>query len=167
MKAITQGSEAAAVTLSSAAFYSEIMDVLFELRWMILLITVLVISDFVLGLTASVRLRGEDFRFSRAGRRTSAKLMEHFQYLLWGLLLGKAIFEPLGLCGHVTACALAACLPVVWEADSIAGHICDLHGIKARFSIKRIIIRLIKRKIPEIGDAVEEAAGEKEKDDNR
>ncbi len=153
----TGGGEALAVTVAAGALYTELMTALFELRWMVLLIAVMVISDFILGLTASVRLRGEDFRFSRAGRRTGAKLMEHYQYLLWGLLMGKAILEPLCVCNYVTACAVFACLPVLWELDSIAGHICDIHGVKVRFSIKQLIIAIVKKKNPELGNAVEEA----------
>lgn len=156
--------DAVTTTVSAYALYSELTAALYALRWMVLLIAVMVISDFILGLTASVRLRGEDFRFSRAGRRTGAKLMEHYQYLLWGLLIGKAILEPLGVCNYITACAVFACLPVLWEADSIAGHICDLHGIRARFSIKRLLLSLMRAKSPDIAGAIKEAT-EKDKED--
>ena len=37
------------------------------------------------------------------------------------------------------------------------GHVCALHGIKNKFSVKRFIIALIKRKDKELGEAVEDA----------
>ena len=40
------------------------------------------------------------------------------------------------------------------------GHVCELHGVKNRFSIKCLIIALIKKKDADMGDAVEEAWGE-------
>ena len=45
----------------------------------------------------------------------------------------------------------------MWEVDSIVGHVCELHGVKNRFSIKRFIIALMKKKDEDIGEAVEEA----------
>lgn len=140
----------------TAAFYAEVTTAVYELRWMMLAVVALVAVDFVSGLTASVRLRGEDFRFSRAGRRTFGKLLEYFGYLLVGVAVGKGL-EPLGLLGYVKVAALGLCFAVLFEVDSIAGHVCDLHGIKARFSIKRLFISLIKRKDKDLGEAVEDA----------
>lgn len=56
------------------SFVGEIRSVVFELRWMLVFIVAMIIADFVLGIIDSVVKRGEDFRFSRAGRRTMCKL---------------------------------------------------------------------------------------------
>ena len=144
-----------AMTVVPATFYSEVTTAVYELRWMMLAVVALVATDFITGLTASVRLRGDDFRFSRAGRRTVGKLLEYFGYLLLGVALGKGL-EPLGL-EYVKAAAVGLCLAALFEVDSIAGHVCDLHGIKARFSIKRLFISLVKRKDKDLGEVVEDA----------
>ena len=62
------------------SFISEIKEVVFELRWMLVFIIVMIIADFVLGIIDSVVKRGEDFRFSRAGRRTMCKFIEYNSY---------------------------------------------------------------------------------------
>ena len=57
-----------------------------------------------------------------------------------------------------TWCA-AVCLGLgcLWEIDSIFDHVCTLHGIKKRWSVKRLLITLLKVKNPEAGAAVKEA----------
>ena len=145
-------------TVTTGPFYAELTSAVYDLRWMVLAVAVLVAVDFVSGLTASVRLKGEDFRFSRAGRRTLAKLIEYYGYLLVGVVLGKSL-EPLGLLTHTQFAAVGLCAATLFEVDSIAGHVCDLHGIKARFSVKRLFISLIKRKDKDLGEAVEDAMG--------
>ena len=52
------------------SFIGEIKNVVFELRWMLAFIVVMIVADFVLGFSDSVGLGGEDFRCSRAGRRS-------------------------------------------------------------------------------------------------
>ena len=101
------GAASATVTavVAANAFYAELTAAVYELRWMILAVVVLVVADFVTGLTASVRLKGEDFRFSRAGRRTGAKLLEYFGYLIIGVALGKGL-EPLGMFTYMQFSAL-------------------------------------------------------------
>lgn len=146
-------------TVSVTAFYDEVVHAMYGLRWMLLAVAVLVAADFITGLTASVRIKGEDFRFSRAGRRTFGKLMEYYGYLILGVVLGKSVMEPLGVCGYVTCSAVFTAFAALWEADSILGHVCDLHGVKARFSVKRMLIYLIKSRDRGLGDAVEDALG--------
>ena len=58
------------------SFIGEIKGVVFELRWMLAFIVVMIVADFVLGIIDSVVKRGEDFRFSRAGRRTMCKFIQ-------------------------------------------------------------------------------------------
>ena len=83
--------------------------------------------------------------------------VDYVTYLILGSVLGLAIFEPLGWANHVTTAAIGLGFGCIWEVDSIVGHVCALHGIKNTFSVKRLIIALIKRKNADIGEAVEEA----------
>lgn len=148
-----------AVLLSGV--WIEAVGVFYDLRWLVALILVLVVADFWFGLKASLR-RGEDFRFSRAGRRTCNKFCDYIVYLIAGALFGLGIFEPLGLCTHTTSAALCMALGCVWEVDSIAEHVCELHGISTRFSVKRLIIAFIKAKSPAAAKAIEETFGKTE-----
>ena len=134
----------------------EAMQALFDLRWMLVLIVVLIVADFWFGVSDSLH-KHEHFRFSRAGRRTCNKAVDYVTYLILGSVLGMAIFEPLGWATHTTTAALGLGLGCLWEIDSIVGHVCALHGVKNRFSIKHFIIALMKKKNEDIGEAVEEA----------
>nr|DAI39107.1 MAG TPA: holin [Caudoviricetes sp.] len=137
----------------------EALSALYDLRWMLVLIVVLILADFWFGVSESLRKR-EHFRFSRAGRRTCNKGVDYLTYLMLGSVLGLAIFEPLGWATHTTTAAVGLGFGCVWEMDSIVGHVCALHGIRNRFSVKRFIIALIKKKDDDVGEAVEEAWGD-------
>ena len=136
----------------------EALTAMYDLRWMVAFIFSLVVADFWFGVKASLA-RKEKFRFSRAGRRTCNKFCDYIVYLIVGALFGMAIFEPLGICSHTTAAAVCLGLGCLWEIDSIMEHVCTLHGIKKKFSIKRLLIALLKAKHQEVGEAVEEAIG--------
>ena len=143
--------------------WTEAMTALFDLRWMLVLIVVLIVADFWFGVSESL-YRHEHFRFSRAGRRTCNKAVDYITYLILGSVLGMAIFEPLGWATHTTTAAVGLGLGCIWEIDSIVGHVCELHGIHKRFSVKRFIIAVIKRKDADVGEAVADAWGEEEKE---
>lgn len=128
---------------------AEAMSALYDLRWMLVLMVVLIIADFWFGVSEAMKRR-EPFRFSRAGRRTCNKAVDYITYLLIGSLVGLAVFEPLGWATHVTTAAIGAGFGCVWEMDSILGHVCALHGVEQKFSIKRFIIWLIRKKIPDV-----------------
>lgn len=138
---------------------AEALTALYDLRWMLVLIVVLIVADFWFGVSESLHKK-EHFRFSRAGRRTCNKAVDYVTYLILGSVIGLAIFEPLGWATHTTTAAIGLGFGCVWEVDSIVGHVCELHGVKNRFSIKRLIIALIKKKDADMGEAVEEACGE-------
>lgn len=148
-----------------SVFYDEVLQVLFDLRWAVAFIAVLVLTDFWSGLTASVKLRGEDFRFSRALRRTTTKFLEYVCYIVFGLLLFKGCLEPFGIGSDIIGGAVGASVGFIAEFDSIYGHFCDLHGIKHRISVKNIFIAWLKQKNSDVGEAVEEALEESEKQD--
>ena len=137
----------------------EALSALYDLRWMLVLIVVLILADFWFGVSESLNKR-EHFRFSRAGRRTCNKAVDYITYLILGSVLGLAIFEPLGWATHTTTAAVGLGFGCVWEMDSIVGHVCALHGIRNRFSVKRFIIALLKKKDDDVGEAVEEAWGD-------
>lgn len=135
---------------------NEALSALFDLRWMLVLVVVLIVADFWFGLSESLQ-RNEDFRLSRAGRRTCNKAVDYITYLILGAVMGLAIFEPLGWATHTTTAAYGLGFGCLWEIDSIVGHVCALHGIRKRFSVKRFIISLLKKKSTDLGEAVEEA----------
>lgn len=144
----------------AGTFYEELQQVLFDLRWLVAFIVILVFTDFWTGLTASVRVRKENFRISRALRRTIVKFLEYINFIIFGLLLSKAILEPFGIGSDITGGAIGASAALLIEFDSIYGHICDIHGIKSRFSLKRMFVAYIKRKNEDVGEAVEEGLKE-------
>lgn len=142
------------------SFICEIKQVVFELRWMLAFIVAMIIADFVLGIIDSVVKRGEEFRFSRAGRRTMCKFIEYNSYLVIGFMLGIAILQPVGICSYTVSAMCGLGLAFVFEFDSIMDHICIIHGIKNRISIKRILVGYIKKKYNTAGELIEEVTKE-------
>ena len=133
---------------------TEALTALYDLRWMIVFVVVLIIADFWWGISESMK-KHDVFRFSRAGRRTCNKLVDYLTYLLVGALMGLAIFEPLGWATHTVTAAVGLGFGCLWEIDSIIGHVCAVHDVKWRFSVKRLFICFIKRKNKDLGEAVE------------
>lgn len=145
------------------SFVGEIKGVVFELRWMLAFIVVMIVADFVLGIIDSVVKRGEDFRFSRAGRRTMCKFIEYNSYLVLGFMLGIAILQPVGICSYTISSMCGLGMAIVFEFDSIMDHICVIHGIKNKISIKRILVGYIKKKYAAAGEIIEEVTNEEKK----
>ena len=108
------------------SFVGEIRSVVFELRWMLVFIVAMIIADFVLGIIDSVVKRGEDFRFSRAGRRTMCKFIEYNSYLVLGFGFGVAILQPVGICSYTTSSMCGLGIAIVFEFDSIMEHVCEI-----------------------------------------
>lgn len=144
------------------SFIGEIKEVVFELRWMLVFIVAMIIADFVLGIIDSVVKRGEDFRFSRAGRRTMCKFIEYNSYLVLGFMFGIAILQPVGICSYTISSICGLGLAFIFEFDSIADHICEIHGIKNKVSIKRLLVGYIKKKYATAGEIIEEVTKEEE-----
>ena len=144
------------------SFVGEIKGVVFELRWMLVFIVVMIVADFVLGIIDSVVKRGEDFRFSRAGRRTMCKFIEYNSYLVLGFMLGMAILQPAGICSYTVSSMCGLGLAIIFEFDSIMEHVCNIHGIKNKVSIKRLLVGYIKKKYNAAGEIVEEITEGKE-----
>ena len=142
-----------------AAWGTEALGVLYDLRWMLALVVVLILADFWWGVSDSLHKR-QEFRFSRAGRRTCNKAVDYMTYLLVGSLLGLAVFEPLGWTTHTVTAAVGLGFGCVWEIDSIIGHVCSVHGVTKRFSVKRLLIALIRRKSKAAAEVVEDVLGD-------
>lgn len=148
-------------------FGVELIGVLYSLRWVVLFICVLVVTDFWSGLAAAVKVRHEEFRLSRALRRTIVKFLEYINFIVFGLLLAKACLEPFGFGTDLTGGAIGAACALLIEFDSIYGHICDLHGIPHRFSPKRFFISWLKTKDEDLGEAVEDAVSDGSKTETK
>ena len=142
------------------SFVGEIKEVVFQLRWMLVFIVVMIIADFILGIIDSVVKRGEDFRFSRAGRRTMCKFIEYNSYLVLGFMFGIAILQPVGICSYTISSICGLGLAFVFEFDSIMDHVCNIHGIKNKVSIKRLLVGYIKKKYSTAGEIIEEVTKE-------
>lgn len=144
------------------SFVGEIRSVVFELRWMLVFIVAMIIADFVLGIIDSVVKRGEDFRFSRAGRRTMCKFIEYNSYLVLGFGFGAAILQPVGICSYTTSSMCGLGIAIVFEFDSIMEHVCEIHGIKNKVSIKRLLVGYIKKKYTTAGEIIEKVTKDEE-----
>lgn len=150
-----------AVVGSDSSFYGELLVSLYDLRWAILFIILLVFTDFWSGIAASVKIKHQEFRFSRALRRTVAKFAEYVCFIILGCLLSKAILIPIGIENPSMGSAIGASIALIAEFDSICDHVCDLHGIKNRISFKRLLIAIIKKKNEDVGEAIEESLEDK------
>lgn len=131
-------------------FLGEMKQVIFDLRWMFLFILMLIAADFILGIIDSIIKRGEEFRFSRAGRRTMCKFIEYNSYLVLGFTFGIAVLQPVGICNYMISSVGGLCLAILFEADSIKDHICAIHGIENKFSVKKWLVEYLKKKINKI-----------------
>ena len=131
-------------------FLSEMKQVVFDLRWMFLFILILITADFILGIIDSIIKRGEEFRFSRAGRRTMCKFIEYNSYLVLGFTFGIAVLQPVGICNYMISSVGGLCLAILFEADSIKDHVCAIHGIENKFSVKKWFVEFLKKKINKI-----------------
>ena len=139
--------------------FGECTQIIYDLRWMILLAIILILSDLWFGISAS-RLQKIEIRKSRAGRRTLNKIVDYICYVLLGAVLGKAIGEPYGMnpiVVSITVMVICYC----FEVDSIYGHICEIHGIKKRYSILRILFKLLTLKFKDVGEAFKDMSEQK------
>ena len=135
-------------------FTSECYAIIVDLRWMILLAFVLILSDFWFGISVS-RMQGIEVRKSRAGRRTLNKVIDYLCYVLLGAVIGKAIGDPYGL-NPITVSITIMILCYCFEIDSIYNHICELHGVKKSYSIWAILWKFITFKFKDVGEAFQD-----------
>ena len=158
-------------TLGTAAitwgvFANEALNSLHDLRWMLVLTVVLILTDFWWGWSecrmlyqaAKTKREREKYRFhfSAAGRRTLNKLVDYMTYLLVGCVVGLAVTEPLGICTHTTTAAIGIGFGCIFELSSIVGHICVVKGFNIKLDFKAIIVALLKKKSEELGEIAEQ-----------
>lgn len=159
MDNVTETTTQSLFKTSMIGLFGECTQILYDLRWMILLAIILILSDLWFGISAS-RVQGIAIRKSRAGRRTLNKLVDYICYILLGAVIGKAIGEPYGvdpIVVSITVMILCYC----FEIDSIYGHICEIHGIKKRYSIWRILFKLLTLKFKDVGEAFKDMSEQK------
>lgn len=159
MDNVTETTTQSLFKTSMIGLFGECTQILYDLRWMILLAIILILSDLWFGTSAS-RVQGIAIRKSRAGRRTLNKLVDYICYILLGAVIGKAIGEPYGvdpIVVSITVMVICYC----FEVDSIYGHICEIHGIKKRYSIWRILFKLLTLKFKDVGEAFKDMSEQK------
>lgn len=157
----------------------ELLSVVYDLRYMVILAVVLILADMWWGHSESMKRYKEakegnnavlidkyKWHKSRAVRRTANKIVDYLTYLVVGAMFGMAITEPMEICTHVWTAAIGLGLGGACEVASIVGH---MAYVKAGVEIKvvdvwrgivRFFGRLIKAKSEEIGEAVEQLAEE-------
>lgn len=160
-----------------AFFASEALQAIFDLRWMIAFMVILIATDFWWGWRENKMLREKakteeekkkfKFRFSTAGRRTLNKFVDYTTYLLVGCVAGFAITEPLGLCSHTVTAAIGIGFGCIFEFSSIIGHIAQVRGVKIKLNLKGLLVALIKKKSEDLGEILEEGIEEIEDNKNK
>ena len=155
------------IKTAMVGFLSEWQCLLYEMRWMVFLALVLILADLWFGVSAS-RYRGEKVRPSRAGRRTLNKVVDYLCYTFIGVSIGKAIAEPYGVDPIITAIT-AMILCYGFEIDSIYGHILELHNIKTKYSIWKLLAFILTLRFKQFTSAIEDISKQYEnnnKEDN-
>ena len=110
---------------------SGFMDFIEPLKWFMLLAVILIIADLRFGIAAAKK-RGEQIRFSRAGRRTINKIVD---YLCWILLAG-AIGKAFGLPFDIPILPAIVLLVIYgFEINSCYGNYFEAHGKKVKVNI--------------------------------
>jgi len=151
-----------AAVLALPAFWAEIKGMFFDLRWTVLFVVVLIVTDFLLGTAESTMVRHERFRRSTAMRKSLIKFCEYICFIILTTVLARCILVPLHVCDATMGGVMGAVLVLLIEFDSICGHVCVLHGLNVRFSFRRFLVSLLKHKSRDIGEAVEDALEEKD-----
>ncbi len=154
-----------AVKTAIIGFLAEWQSLLYDMRWMITLALILIIADLWFGVSAS-RHRGEKVRKSRAGRRTFNKLIDYLCYIFIGVAIGKAIAEPYGIDPIITAIT-AMVLCYCFEIDSIYEHILELHDIKVKYSIWKLLAFILTLRFKQFASAIEDISKQYENNNNK
>lgn len=155
-------------------FYGEIVDIIYDARWLLAAITLCVAADFWYGWSESrkryarAKAKGDKvvmsqyrWRPSRAWRRTFNKLSDYLMWVILGTVIGYALLHPLGL-DHTLGGVTAAAVAILCEANSFCSHFFYLHGVRIERKtvggfVKAFIVAFAKRKDADIGEALEDA----------
>ncbi len=162
-----------------ASIGSELMAVVFDLRWMVICSIVLIAADFWWGYSESsmhyekaeeegdkVAMEKYKWHKSRAVRRSANKIVDYLTYLCVGAFMGLAITEPMDICSHVWTAAIGLGIGCGCEIASIIGHIAyvklgvEISLIDGWKAFMRFLGRFLRIKSNEIGDAIEDLGRE-------
>ncbi|WP_302029804.1 phage holin family protein [Bacteroides finegoldii] len=148
-------------TISSSVFVGELYALMWDMRWLMLFILILIIVDMWYGVSKSIK-RGEEFRKSRCVKRFLLKCGDYICLLILGAVLGKAIGEPLGVSALIVSVivVLIGCLA---ELESIKSNYCETKGIHKDINVFKLLLVLIGFKSKELEKALEESITDKEK----
>lgn len=155
----------------------ELVQVLWDLRWMVVFAIVIVLVDLWFGINESRKKykakyeedmaeyekngrQGDEpkmqkIRESEAGRKTLCKVVDYMAIMAVGALFGLAINENIGYFTHKETAAVALGCCCLFELSSIAGHWCYINGIDYKFSLKGFFVGVVKAINPKVGSAVE------------
>lgn len=160
-----------------ATMGNEAIQAIQDLRWMIALVIILIITDFRFGMKESKQMHEKaveinnktlakmtEFHMSRAIRRTCNKLVDYMTLLIVFCILGLAITEPYGICSHTITAGMAVIIAYVCEIASIFGHFFALRGIELpKFTwsstflfFGRLLASFAKTKSEDFGNALDE-----------
>lgn len=164
---------------------TELMNVVYDLRYMVICSLVLILADLWWGYSesharyerakdANNDVQKEKYKWhkSRAGRRTANKIVDYLTYLVVGAMIGLAITEPMEICSHVWTAAIGLGIGCACEIASIIGHIAyvkmgvELSLVDGWKVFIRFLGRIIKVKSNEIGEAVEHLGDNYDKENN-
>lgn len=140
---------------------SELTQLIYDLRWAVLLCGALILADLWLGCRSSAA-DGSLVRKSRAIRRTANKFVDYLMYMLVAAMIGMVV-EQIGWWSHTNVALCGILLGCFCELESILGHWAKLHGYT--FSIRKVILRLVKTKSEEVADIINDEI--KKDDDGR
>lgn len=114
-----------------ATFMSGFMDFIEPLKWFMLLAVILIFADLRFGISAAKK-RGEQIRFSRAGRRTINKMVDYLCWILLAGAIGKAFGLPFDL---PILPAIVLLVIYGFEINSCYGNYFEAHGKKVKVNI--------------------------------
>ncbi len=152
---------------------AEMVAVVTDMRWMLLLVAVLVVADFHFGRAENNKRWHEahkqgdtlmasqyQWRTSRAIRRTVNKTIDYLIWIVVGMAIGMAVLEPMGV-EHELGGVAATSVIVFCECKSLFGHFFYLHGVvmerkTMRSFIRAVIVAIVRKRNPDLGDAVRE-----------
>lgn len=153
---------------------NEILYMIGEARYAVVLLFLLIIVDFRFGRRESserfehAKKTGDTYtmnkyqwRTSRAVRRSINKFLDYMLFALVGLFIGVQFLEPVDI-SRIWGTYAAMAVIAICEIHSIVGHFLFLHdsGIEAEQAngfFKRFLVLLAKKKNEDVGEALEEA----------
>lgn len=153
----------------------ELLRVAFELRYMIILSAIMILTDLWWGHRDSMKrymvaeaagdmVGMEKYKWhkSRAIRRSANKVCDYLTYLLIGTFFGLALTEPMNGFSHIYTAAIGLGVGCLAELASIIGHYCyvkfdmEIKVIDAWRWLCRLFVNLLKIKSHDLGDAVDQ-----------